>query len=96
MINSCSYCLGKKCGLKEMLSCKTREIIQENKGLESRLREYIQSDSDKSTIIDNLEKAFEPILKVDLNGSSHLPEDCILAIKESKRLYQDLIVSNLC
>lgn len=94
MITSCSYCHGKKCGLKEMLSCKTREIMEENKGLESKLQEYMQADLTQSKEIENWKKVIEPILKVNLNETFHLSEDCIVAIQEAQRLHKDLIASN--
>ena len=94
MTTSCSYCHGKKCGLKEMLSCKTREILEENKGLESKLHEYIKADLTQSQEIENLKKVLEPILKIDLNSPNTFSEDCILAIQDSQRLYGELITSN--
>lgn len=70
--------------------------MEENKGLELKLQEYMQSDLIQAKEIENWRKVLEPIIKVNLKDNCHLSEDCIVAVQEAQMLHKDLIVSNYC
>lgn len=90
-INSCTYCKGRKCGFKEMVDCKVKMALDENKNLEAKLKEYIKADLEHDAQNRNWEKVFEPIRKIDTTkDAGSLPMDCLIAIQESQKLYREL------
>ena len=90
-VNNCTYCKGRKCGFKEMVDCKIKMALDENKNLESKLQEYIKSDLEHDAQNRNWEKVFKPIREIDTTkDSGSLPMDCIVAIQESQKLYREL------
>lgn len=90
-VNSCTYCKGRKCGFKEMVDCKVKMALDENKNLESKLQEYIKADLEHDAQNSNWEKVFEPIRGIDTTkDAGSLPMDCLIAIQESQRLYNEL------
>lgn len=94
--NSCTYCKGKKCGLKEMLDCKVKMALDENKNLDAKLQEYIQADLEHDARNKNWEKVFKPIRDIDTkkgcDGGS-LAMDCLIAVQEAQKLYKELFES---
>ena len=90
-VNSCTYCKGRKCGFKEMVDCKIKMALDENKNLESKLKEYIKADLEHDAQNRNWEKVFEPIRGIDTTkDAGSLPMDCLIAIQESQKLYKEL------
>ena len=90
-VNSCTYCKGRKCGFKEMVDCKIKMTLDENKNLESKLKEYIKADLEHDAQNRNGEKVFKPIREIDTTkDAGSLPMDCLIAIQESQRLYKEL------
>ena len=90
-VNSCTYCKDKKCGFKEMVDCKVKMALDENKNLESKLQEYIKADLEHEDRNQKWEKVFKPIREIDTTkDAGSLPMDCLIAIQESQRLYKEL------
>lgn len=90
-VNSCTYCKGRKCGFKEMVDCKIKMALDENKNLEAKLKEYIKADLEHDAQNSNWERVFKPIREIDTTkDAGSLPMDCLIAIQESQELYKEL------
>ena len=65
--------------------------LDENKNLEAKLKEYIKADLEHDAQNSNWERVFEPIRGIDTTkDAGSLPMDCLIAIQESQRLYNEL------
>ena len=88
MMNS-SHTINGVSVLFAIFSIKT--AFDENKNLESKLKEYIKADLEHDAQNRNWEKVFKPIRGIDTTkDAGSLPMDCLIAIQESQRLYNEL------
>lgn len=80
----CNYCKDNNCKFSDIIRCKHKELMDENRELETRLKDTTGDLWDAQENIGKFNKAIQPIMNyLDKGG------DASSAIDEFKKLYDE-------